>query len=788
MRSAVFVFSCGVLVVLGGSSPLRCSVRAVGINAPPPLEYIPAVIHLHQPSSRIPSVFSRTHLAIPFRISSASLGDSSSDLAVLLFGPSSDSALSLQLACVAQNPRQESSTPETQNKAIVQVFDIQWNSLIQNASLSTHPHLTVPEIPTIKLRYRGAERIPGALHLVSISKFSTPYPSIAFLYYVVDGESYHFESKVVLIPGNDKDEFDHMSELPGSSSSTLESDSSCSRGNDAFGCACVNFISNNRESCHHSDPETLVARYILPGNMWIGKFSYSYSGSILYTRQLDKFSYRLISKQAQLQYSPSENNPVPILDSSSSLMGPILDKSIYGSNLKVLAITELYAEEGAHTVLDIRYDSLDEDNFWFYVFLNYKAPGSSEWIQHVIVKGRETLVQMDEIPIRHDDYYFIINPIVAVSKGGKCAMFVYKGSVHVLDHVGPDKLKEESAHGFMLTKSRLVKSLQSNVRVRGMVVSDDGFVASMVTDTDSVVTLKRNYTIRARPEPESPPSQPLRQESSDSAASETSNSAESESAGHSAESFFRSPFDINFLYDSQPSISQIQSAGIVESEPSLVKELSSPVALSKLFERGKWRLESVWNPEFMNEVALREPSTVIVSLALVPKSNPDDLTLLVLNLDEEESGSFIVSFFFEKWKMFLGMGVVIAFFTFNEVRFSRRDAALRAALFPNPHAPHSIPPAALPTLSPPMLNPAGGQQASSTTLVSHQRTTTTVISRDNIEAVVETSVSGDNDGHTVRSRIVVSSPITASPQFSTSVTESRSEITTTQIERVAHDD
>ncbi|KAI8844017.1 hypothetical protein BJ741DRAFT_262091 [Chytriomyces cf. hyalinus JEL632] len=603
---------------------------------------------------------------------------------------------------------------------------------------------------------------------------------------------------MVLIPGNDKDEFDHTSELPGSSSSSLELDSSCSKGNDAFGCACVNFISNNRESCHHSGPETRVARYILPGNMWIGKYSYSYSGSILYTRQLDKFSYRLISKQAQLQCSSSEKNPVPVLDSSSSLMGPILDKNTYGSNLKVLAITELYAEEGAHAVLDIRYDSLDEDNFWFYVFLNYKAPGSSEWIQHVIVKGRETLVQMDEIPIRHDDYYFIINPIVAVSKGGKCAMFVYKGSVHVLDHVGSDKLKEESAHGFMLTKSRLVKSLQSNVRVRGMVVSNDGFVASMVTDTDSVVTLKRNYTIRARPEPGSPPSQPLRQESSDSSASETSNSAESESAGHSAESFFRSPFDINFLYDSQPSISQIQSAVIVESEASPVKELSSPVALSKLFERGKWRLESVWNPEFMNEVALREPSTVIVSLALVPKSNPDDLTLLallfsnnilvVLNLDEEDSGSFIVSFFFEKWKMFLGMGVVIAFFTFNEVRFSRRDAALRAALFPNPHAPHSIPPAALPTLSPPMLNPAGGQQASSTTLVSHQRTTTTVISRDNIEAVVETSISGDNDGHTIRSRIVVSSPTTAGPQFSTSVTESRSETTTTQIESVIRDD
>ncbi|KAI8613172.1 hypothetical protein BC830DRAFT_1133373 [Chytriomyces sp. MP71] len=669
VRSAVLVFCCGSLVVLG-------------------------VLYLHFPSSAIPSIHSRTLLKLPFRAASAD--PKVTDLAVLLV-----QGRELCVAWVAKKPSTGTSS------TVVQIYDTPLAPIF-NSSYSVDPSTLV----TTRMRYRGAERIHGKLHLISISKFTPQDPSIAFLSYVIDGESYHFEAKIIAVPESKSVSAEEthgwdVNDLPlPSQRETMESESpTCLHADRSdltddsqmFQCGCVNFVAADasRDSCFHVGPAAISSRFILPGNMWISKFSYSFTRSLLYLRQLDASAYRLIPSKLVKKESDAGNLPSRLLSSPENA-GPILEKDLHGSGVDSLVLTELYAEGDGQTILDIRSKTVTDDSFHFTVHLHHRPNPLAPWAMSTLLRRFEVLAQLDELPVRYDDFYFLSNPVAAVSRGGRCAMWVYKGTVHILDWVGSDALKEGAAHGFTLTKSKLVKSLQSNVRVRGLVVADDGLMGVLVTDTDSIITIKRNFTIRERPEP---PADSDRDQSQDTLVAESPVASPSANAEASADAFFASPFEVSFLFDAQPSISQIR-AQPPTAPGTKTGEIS--MQLQDSLERGRWRLDSLWNAELLNEATVRADNVSIVSLALLPKPSvkvdnevePPTLlgvlfsndVLFVLNLDSHHDGSFLRSFVQEKWKMFAGMFFVIAWFTYKEFSFSQRDAALRAVFFPPPPA------------------------------------------------------------------------------------------------------
>ncbi|KAI9326616.1 hypothetical protein BDR26DRAFT_876918 [Obelidium mucronatum] len=454
--------------------------------------------------------------------------------------------------------------------------------------------------------------------------------------------------------------------------------------------------------------------------MWINRFTYSFKKSFLYWRYLDEAMFRLIPTPHDDVKMESAATGASLHDGAYQMVTKSLNLSLIhpGPNMfnytgfksgafKSLALVELYAEAEARTVLDFRYKDVGDDQFWFIVYLNYKPAESTNWTQTTLIKDFESRRDITDAPIQYDDFYFTVNPVVATSKNGTCAIFLWKGTLHVLDFVGPSSLASGSLHGFTMMRSRLVKSLQSNIRMRGALVDDDGLTIVLVTDTDSVISLKRNYTLRERPEPI--PIDPVydtlspdlaekenrRSDSSteDSASPKTNVDASGPTAENPNLAFFKTPWDIGFLFDAQPAISNIQGSHALHNPQTSPPTPSSPTAILKTLERGAWRLDKLWSPDFLFEESLQTAS--IVSLVFIPhnvqatddkEKTPTKLlallwsndVLTILNLDESYSGSFVFRFMKEKWIMFVGMGIVVGLFIQNELRWSARDAFLRA--------------------------------------------------------------------------------------------------------------
>ncbi|ORY48970.1 hypothetical protein BCR33DRAFT_714060 [Rhizoclosmatium globosum] len=650
------------------------------------------VVYLHIPSAPIPVLHSRTRLDFPFRLKSpVKTSDDEADYVVLFFKPGTSDAL--QVAWVANNPTlpsepgSDESTESPQKRLhnpVVQLYEAPIASFLTPDALAAPPYLTPNSLPAVPLRYLGAEKIPGKLHVMSISKFTYPNPSLALLYFKIGGggESYSFHTKVIEMFSNNE-----------AASEIHRSDSGCFK--DGIPCGCVNFLSSDKESCTH-DGALKAFEFEMPGNMWINKFLYTYRKSLLYWRQLDDYMFRMI---------PTADSKIHgKIESESVNAGPMHDKPGYGSGFKSLALVEMFAEEGAQTVLDFRYKADGDDDFWFYIFINHRGVGQTNWTQTIVHKTFESLRQVNDLPIQFDDYYFINNPVVSTARNGTCAVFLWKGILHVFDYVGSKNLVSGAPHGLTLMKSRLVKSLQTNVRMRGAVVDDDGLLIAMVTDTDNVISLQRNFTVRPRPEPL--PVDPVyetlapdlaaqeakeRNVATQEQPQEQSQQQQQPKPLNPAEAFFRAPFEIGFLFDAQPSVSNIGSVANLQNPetPPPPKPVFTTTLVDTL-ERGPWRLDKLWSPDFLNEVSLKKAS--IVSIALVPpQSTPDSQppaklisllwsndVLTVLNLSASQKDSFVLRFMQEKWVMFMGMAFVVAMFVQYEIAWAARDAMLRA--------------------------------------------------------------------------------------------------------------
>ncbi|KAJ3019656.1 UNVERIFIED_CONTAM: hypothetical protein HDU68_010571 [Siphonaria sp. JEL0065] len=691
IRSAILLFCIGTLVMMG-------------------------VIYLHIPSSPIPVVVGRTKLSFPFRLENEAAAHDDDDTAsfVALFVREGRT----QIVWVA--------------KAVVQVYEASVAELVQvvasgpsrsspslSSSSPSSPSSSSDSSPnSVAARFLGAERIFGRRHITAIQKATRPLPALAFLSYAVDasGESYAFSIKVIDLFSNGA-----PNELQNHDSASPESPPCINHANndaESVPCGCINFadLGDRRESCIHDTSAPFhTTTYKLPGNMWINRFSYTFKKSLLYWRYLDEQMFRLVPT---VDSRISEN-----IESSPINAGPQFSTAGLKSGFKSLALVELYSEDGVQTVLDFRYKDMGNDDFWFKVFLNYRNANEIKWNQHLLINDYESRRQLSDVPIQYDDYYFTVNPVVALSRNGTCALFLWKGTIHVLDYVGSQKLANGESHGFTMMRSRLVKSLQSNIRMRGAVVDDDGLTVALVTDTDSVITLRRNFTVQERPE--QPPIDPVyqvlapglaaKETSSKEIQSSTTEPSDSKSGPNSdstppAENpslaFFTAPWDIGFLFDTQPAISNIQALQSLHN-PSPPPPLppKSATAILPTLERGSWRLETLWSPDFMNEASVETAS--IVSLAFLPPdalpqlptTNDDTAAdasqqtlkqpkllmllwsndiVLTLNLDETYGGSFIWRFIREKWSMFLGMGIVVGLFITNELRWSARDAFLRA--------------------------------------------------------------------------------------------------------------
>ncbi|KAJ3389223.1 hypothetical protein HDU84_008961 [Entophlyctis sp. JEL0112] len=635
-----------------------------------------ATIYLHVPASPAPAVVVRRRLAFPFRLrspplpASANPDDYNSDVAVLLVRPSPPH--SLHVVCVTQRPpslRSGSNSPASEPPyPIAQFYDLDSLNL-----LSTSTNIS----DAVALRYRGAERIPGELQVTAISKFARPDPSVAFLYYLTKDEGYSFHVKVVEIAESSNSTYSPIYETVGAygqadspaNGKCLSSESKCSDGGGFYG-GCINFVTSNDNGCIHEGPPVNVLQYSLPGNMWINRFIYTFNKRLLYARQLETSSFRLISTDDESSMTEHKINAETgvVFKSLQSNGGPIVDKSILG---KSLMLVELHAEGEGQAVLDIRYKATkNDDAFWFYVFLNHRPSPSSPWTQTRLIRSLESLRQFDEISFRSEDFYFVTNPVVAVSQTGKCAVFMYKGVLHVLDFVGSPNLLDEAPHGFTLMKSRLINTLQSDIRMRGAVIHDDGLFMAMVTDADNIITLRREYLFREKV-------------------------ASSGLSDLSASNVFLVPYEVNFVFD----------ALLQQQQPANQNLPKSPATMKENIERYGWSVEKIWSPEIFNDPTILDTS--IVSVAFIPPANTEhsgggssasvspqlailwknDL-LLILDLDSDQTSSFVATFLIRKWPMFAAMTVVVAFFVINEMRFWARDAVLRQTLLnPRPWTP-----------------------------------------------------------------------------------------------------
>ncbi|KAJ3412575.1 Endoplasmic reticulum metallopeptidase 1 [Chytridiales sp. JEL 0842] len=508
--------------------------------------------------------------------------------------------------------------------------------------------------PQTTAKLRAALRIDGKLNLVSLSKNAEPHPAMAFLYYKVNemqDEHVSYHVKTVGIKGVDGAR--DMERYLGNSTCTEDSDDQS--------CDCFGNLTRSDPTfwqCSNSPEQLNIRTLDLPGNMWISKFSYSRTGNFVYAsslRQLDSHVFRIITKKQVESLSDSDNK-----DTMKSIRGPYLDRSKYGTSLVLL---ELYAPGSSRSLLDIRYKTIDDDTFEFFIRLIYRESDDHSWVETVLWESLESLKTIsDDEPPPADEYHFITNPVVAVNRNSTSAAFVYRSRIFNLDFVGTD-IKNTSPHGYLMSNSYVRSMDARDLRVKGAAMSDDGRVLVLSTDTNNVLKFTRKLYL----DPEDP-------------IDDLSNRHAS-----SRPSIFEIPNEINFFFDGSLETTPMRNVEqeIEQREKQKEEEGKENGKRHIRNRKANWHIKMQWNPEISDQPSLARSS--IVSLTLLPPPPPpknsgeegkqqllallyDDGNLVVLDLDEEYKGSFYLSFIAGRWPMILAMSMATLFFVSNEMR------------------------------------------------------------------------------------------------------------------------
>ncbi|KAJ3316134.1 hypothetical protein HDU76_002060 [Blyttiomyces sp. JEL0837] len=381
--------------------------------------------------------------------------------------------------------------------AALQIYDLNIKDILEQAPSETTQPNQQPQswnqVPSLKASLRSGKRIDGRIHLMSLAKHSSPHPAMGFLYYKTEGESVSYFMHVVRVPG-----VPEYRQVDGSESESREMQGKELQGMEAYAfsrdcketslpgsCDCFQQAKptdDNYWSCTNvEEPGIISSIFELPGNMWINKMSLNFRGDVVYARELDRSLFRMIESK-DIQGLTSEK-----LAPKLSIAGPTYEKSELGS---ALALIELYSSGEGKTVMDIRYKSIDDDEFIFYMRILHKPSPDAPWKEQTLVRSRESLKpNTEDEPAPVDEYYFITNPIIGVSRDLKTCSFVYRSTLFTLDYLGEST--PQTVFGYILTETK-VRSLEAReLRIRGAIMSDSARSLITVTDTNTIIKFTR---------------------------------------------------------------------------------------------------------------------------------------------------------------------------------------------------------------------------------------------------------------------------------------------------------
>ncbi|KAJ3215428.1 hypothetical protein HDU67_000412 [Dinochytrium kinnereticum] len=433
----------------------------------------------------------------------SSSGTEDTDVNVIFF-PTDDRQV-IHVARLFKNPAQETSltrfdpidddagTPSTSRdspqpvRAICQLYSLPLNAIIAGSSaLST---ITQAK-QSIKANHLSSYRMDGRVHLFSISRHSVPAPQISFVRYRVEGEHVKYFGDIIDV-GVGSDVVVGVDEgVESNLTGVCQHDS----GKDDTNGPGYWFCSQTEEK------KSSYSSWEMPGNMWIHRYNYGYSGNILYSRQLDSHPFRIIKKESRLIASESNDSK---LESKDTIIGPQYPKGVMGSTI---ALMELYAENGDLAVLDLRYRSIDDDTLHFFGYiLHMKAGNHLNASYHKIIFGQETgewtmmkvfseraslKAEGDEEPPHVDEFHFLTNPVLATSNGTKTVAFVYRSTMHTLDF-DPRHVSTQNPSGYVRSLRKIRGLTPTQLRVRGATMDASGETVTFVTDGDSIISMKR---------------------------------------------------------------------------------------------------------------------------------------------------------------------------------------------------------------------------------------------------------------------------------------------------------
>ncbi|KAJ1568472.1 hypothetical protein HK405_001610 [Cladochytrium tenue] len=325
--------------------------------------------------------------------------------------------------------------PMARDTSVINLFDVELGSHF--AAGGRHP--TLRHAAAV---LHGAFRVPGRAQFISVAKAAIPHPTFAVQSYVADGEDVAYYSSALVVDGATTGD-------PAPASLDLLTEARC---NESSHCGCFSSASRSDPafwSCATAvGPPSTFWTWKLPGNSHIKKFAFTSLGDFIYSRQMDTSRFRIIPKPVDMISSEMTASRVFTLGRQHSIAGPT-----NGPMGTTLTLLELHSEPGSRVVLDIRYDTIDDDTFDFYLRIVYKKTA-----------------------------------IAATNRNSTVAAFVFKGSVYTFDHVGPSK---DLPHGYLFSRRRVAGLESRELRVRGALLDDSGLHLACVMEGDSVLHFYR---------------------------------------------------------------------------------------------------------------------------------------------------------------------------------------------------------------------------------------------------------------------------------------------------------
>ncbi|KAJ3192106.1 hypothetical protein HK101_007056 [Irineochytrium annulatum] len=421
--------------------------------------FITGLVYLHAPVLPIPTL--RLHAVVIFpHLLAKPTRRTDPDASILIVDPASPR--DLHIVWLAKHP---AATPAPAREPVedghdqghdppvaLQLYSIPLGSLATDNSTSASS-TDMPPPSKLAARLHASRRLEGRVHLVSMARHMSR-PAFAFVRYRVEGESATYHADVVEIGADGGGDGDGVQDVTEASIECLNEDgaSLLGAGDDTV------VVTDGYWSCQQPGrtPHLLYKSWEFPGNMWVHRFSYGLqSGRMLYSRQLDAAMFRLIP--SELRPTGTSAMDSPKIPHWASQAGPKHVKNVTGTSLVLL---DLYAEGDGQTVMDIRYNPTDDDDYIdFQIHLFHRK--------------------------------------TSISNSSKAVVFIYHARIFSIDYDPTGPRVPEDGPGYVLRTRRVAGLPSSQLRMKGAVMNGNGTMAVFVNDLDGVLTVTRSKTYGA---------------------------------------------------------------------------------------------------------------------------------------------------------------------------------------------------------------------------------------------------------------------------------------------------